>query len=108
METQHTERGFAYIEFHDGHNKCSLQKSSSVDDSIWFGSDDIELKHFVPYRQPDSWQDVDIEELLGITPENNQLVTANNRMHLSRELVKELLSILQHFVDTGELPEKQT
>ncbi|CAM5764720.1 hypothetical protein [Bosea minatitlanensis] len=27
-----------------------------------------------------------------------------NRMHLSRELVRALLPALQHFADTGELP----
>lgn len=104
MKTEYIERGFAYINFTDGYSKCSIQKSSSVDDAIWFGSDDLGLKHFIPYGQPESWRDVDVNELLGITPENGQNFVANTRMYLSRELVEELLPILQHFVDTGELP----
>lgn len=29
----------------------------------------------------------------------------NNRMHLTRERVAELLPVLQHFVSTGDLPD---
>ena len=107
MKTEHTERGFAYQKFEDQYGeKCSIQKSSlATEDCIWFGFDEINLKHFVPFRTPESWQDVDLDKLLGVTPDNRQSDIANSRMHLSRDMVADLLPVLQHFVDTGELPE---
>lgn len=102
-----TQRGFQYIEFNTGYGPCTIQKSSNINDSIWFGHDDISVKHFIPFREPDAWQHIDLEELLGVTEDNDQSIVANNRMHLSRELVGQLLPILHHFVDTGELPTDQ-
>jgi len=102
MEVKQTSRGFYYYEFTaaDG-EKCNIQKSSSaMDDYIWFGYEKIGLKGFIPFGDP-AWRDVteqQIKEKFGF--EN---IIANNRMHLSREQVKNLLPILQKFVDTGEI-----
>lgn len=71
-----TQRGFAISEFGDLYGQiCSLQKSSLADeDAIWLGvSTDLEGK------------------------------VVNNRMHLSREMVADLLPDLQRFVETGEI-----
>lgn len=102
MEKQHTQRGFAYYEFTEVNGeKCNIQKSSSaMEDCIWLGSKEIGLKGFVPYGNP-SWRDVSenqIKQAFGF-----QDIIANNRMHLSRKQVAELLPILQKFVDTGEI-----
>jgi len=72
-----TDRGFAVAEFVDLYgSQCSLQKSSlATDDAIWLGVD----KHF----KPD--------------------VSTNVRMHLSRAQVRQLLPVLQRFVDTGNV-----
>lgn len=46
VKVKETERGFAYIEFEDSYkNKCSLQKSSSIVDSIWLGMDAFTRMH---------------------------------------------------------------
>lgn len=92
-----TERGFNFYEFEDSNGvKCSIQKSSSVEDKIWLGADQIGVQSFMPSH---GWQGINLEELLG----TNQIV-ANNRMHLSREQVATLLPLLEVFVETGELP----
>jgi len=74
-----TDRGFARGEFKDHYNNsCSIQKSSlASEDCIWLGADDITTAH-------------------GCGP-------LNTRMHLTRQMVADLLPFLQWFVDTGEL-----
>lgn len=103
MTPKYTPRGFCYYEFTDGgNNVCNIQKSSSaMEDCIWLGSQKIGLKGFVPYGIPESWRDItddQIKEKFGV-----QDIVANNRMHLNREQVAQLLPILQKFVDTGEI-----
>jgi hypothetical protein len=97
MKIEKTERGFSIIKFRDRYDKnCSIQKSSlATDDAIWFGIDEAEPMilaseiieggvGWAKYPIPDS-------------------VSIPTRMHLTRAQVKELLPILQKFVDTGEL-----
>jgi len=102
MNKTQTSRGFAYYEFTDvGGDVCTIQKSSSAtQDCIWLGSKEIGLNGFIPNGDP-SWRDVSkdqIKEKFGF-----QDIIANNRMHLSRDQVAEILPILQKFVDTGEI-----
>lgn len=82
IKFDYTSRGFAIIEFKDEYNiSCNIQKSSLASkDCIWIGCD-----------------------------VNDQQVKENYniRMHLTQEQVKQLISILQHFADTGELPDKE-
>lgn len=80
LKKSKTNRGFRLIQFVDQYGKaCSLQKSSlATDDCIWFGMDEIPPVHMGQQLSP--------------------------RMHLDRKAVKKLISILQHFADTGELP----
>lgn len=77
MKLHHTERGFARIDFQDANGEqCSIQKSSvATDDLLWLGCDTG--RHF-----------------------QGECMA---RMHLTRERVAELLPLLAHFVDTGEL-----
>lgn len=101
MKYKETSRGFDYYEFEESNgNKCSIQKSSAAeDDYIWFGANKIGIKEFVAYRQPSAWVDMpefDISDMA-------HHYVANNRMHLSREQVEELIPILQRFVKTGDI-----
>ena len=96
-----TNRGFAIVQFQDFNDtECSLQKSSiATEDCIWFGANKIGVREFVAFRQPDAWTD---------RPEFDEHTTehhfvANNRMHLTRQQVSELLPMLNKFVETGEL-----
>ena len=95
MESKKTQRGFSYSEFKDSYGlECSIQKSSSaMDDYIWFGIDKPLLTIF---------EDENMGKYIKTTMPKTFMV--DSRMHLNREQVKELLPILQHFVNTGELP----
>lgn len=75
MMPRFTHRGFQRIDFIDRHgNSCSIQESSlASEDAIWFGVD----------------EDFEGREC--------------TRMHLTQEQVKELLPILQMFVETGQI-----
>jgi hypothetical protein len=94
-----TSRGFNFREFTDRSGiKCSIQKSSLADeDAIWLGADEIGLKEFVAYRQPNAWEDVNLEQT------QSHHYVANNQMHLTRQQVKKLLPILTYFVEAGDL-----
>lgn len=95
---ERTERGFSYHTFTDRNGvECSLQKSSiATEDAIWLGATEIGLKRFEPFI---GWSDVKLPDggPGGVT------YIANNRMHLTREQVAELLPLLQLFVQTGEI-----
>ena len=96
-----TNRGFRIDKFTDANGvSCSLQISSAVRDEslVWIGCDDIGLKKFVPHA---GWADVPLEQdhPYGITH------VANTRMHLTQSQVRALLPALQHFAETGNLPD---
>jgi hypothetical protein len=76
------ERGFLSGDFQDLNGiLCSIQRSSlATDNAIWLGV------HPAP----------DEHEKRGYGP---------TRMHLNRQGVAALLPLLQHFVETGELPQ---
>lgn len=100
-----TNRGFALHEFEDRHgNKCSLQKSSvATEDAIWLGVDDPK-----PLILASDAKRLGIETIaqVGWVPFHiPEEVLLHTRMHLSIDQVKELLPILQRFVETGEIHE---
>ncbi len=88
-----TNRGFGLITFTDHYGAaCEVQKSSiATEDCIWIGCGELGLKRLVP---GEGWKAVELG------PGH----IANTRMHLNRKDVAALLPILQHFVETGELP----
>lgn len=90
------DRGFLIGTFKDQYGlKCTLQKSSLADqDCIWLGISEVDAKIFNGVGFGHGWQPYPI-------PKSVQIST---RMHLTREMVAELLPALQHFVKTGELP----
>ncbi len=77
-DLRHTQRGFVRGDFTDRYGqKCSIQKSSLAfsDECIW----------------------------LGVDLDMNGVKTT--RMHLTQEMVADLIPLLQTFVETGDLPE---
>lgn len=99
-----TARGFALIHFQDYYGATiDIQKSSlATADCIWFGPSSADPKIMASKAQAHG---VETEEACGWVPfpiPDDVLLTT--RAHLSREMVAELIPILQHFVDTGTLP----
>lgn len=104
MKTDFTQRGFASIKFKDRYDSpCSIQKSSlAMEDAIWFGIDDANPQIMasdarrmgIPTPATVGWIPFAIPEE----------VLLSTRMHLTQDQVKELLPILQHFAEHGELP----
>lgn len=94
LKIESNKRGFQCAEFVDSYgNKCSIQKSSAATiDCIWLGIDKPKLTVF----ENDSKGKY-------ITTDMPSNFDVDSRMHLTIEQVKDLLPILHHFVETGEL-----
>jgi hypothetical protein len=88
------ERGFVVGTFYDRYGtECSIQKSSlATEDAIWLGVDSTKLTVF---EDDSKGKYLEVE-----MPKNFDVST---RMHLTKEQVKELLPLLNKFVETGEL-----
>ena len=101
ITTEPTQRGFERGQFTDANGvSCSIQESSAAAEEglLWLGCNDIGLMKFTPYGNP-SWQKVELQmDPHGITH------AANTRMHLTQSMVRDLLPLLQHFAETGQLP----
>lgn len=98
MKKKHTERGFSLYEFTDRYgSECSLKKSSlATEDAIWLGSDKMNIQEFVAGKGWIKRPEFDVH-----TMEHHYV--GSNRMHLTQEMVKDLLPILQKFAETGEI-----
>lgn len=100
-----TLRGFTYASFEDRYGaKCSIQKSSlAFEEAIWFGVDDPDPqimavdapKYGVHTAAVNGWVKYPIPDEVSLT----------TRMHLTQEQVQQILPVLQHFAETGELPD---
>lgn len=79
-----SERGFVVGEFKDLYDKeCSIQESSlATKPAIWLGCD----------------EGTHTKDHLG-----NEVCLS--RMHLDRKRAKQLIKLLQYFIDTGRLPD---
>lgn len=86
-------RGFATAEFTDRYGEiCSIQKSSiATEDCIWLGIDAPQLTVFEDENKG--------KYIVTKMPPNFNVCA---RMHLTREMVADLLPLLQNFVDTGD------
>ncbi|SNY94091.1 hypothetical protein SAMN04515647_4414 [Cohaesibacter sp. ES.047] len=84
LSTKNTARGFVLSGFVDKYGQsCSLQESSCAEEPcVWFGVDN-------PAQ---------------VAAPDGQVVILS-RMHLTQDQVKALLPHLQHFAETGALPE---
>lgn len=100
MKTTKTARGFALGKFKDANGiPCSIQVSSAIRDErlLWLGTDLNSITIGYP------WKEVPLDEVKQKFGAKEILV--NDRMHLTQTQVKELLPLLIHFAETGELPE---
>jgi len=106
IKMRHTNRGFCRGEFKDQYGEaCSLQKSSlATKDCIWLGISRAEVRTMQPGSGWKTWSDEELQAALGV-PNSFGYLVITSRMHLTRKMVRDLLPALQHFVDTGELPE---
>jgi len=104
MKDSKTHRGFDISEFTDRYgDRCSLQKTSlAFEDTIWLGISDVNPKIMATDAirlgidnkgEVNGWVKYDIPDE----------VLLSSRMHLTREMVAELLPYLQKFVETGEI-----
>lgn len=104
MRIRKTERGFAVGEFKDRYGvACSIQKSSlASEDCIWLGCDEPSPRvlKFKVTGIADGWVPLPFPVPSNITLDD---ILCDTRMHLTRKQVKELLPILQRFVETGNL-----
>ena len=97
MDKDTTSRGFDYYQFKDHYGvDCSLQKSSlAEEDAIWLGVEECNPKIMASQVMEGGtgWVKYPVHPDVQMT----------TRMHLSVEQVKELIPLLQKFVDTGEI-----
>lgn len=91
IKMEKTERGFYIARFKDRYDMgCSLQESSlAFERCVWLGCD--EGLHFDQKNMP-------IKE-----PQEKCCA----RMHLTQDMAKDIIVLLQHFVDHGELPQPE-
>lgn len=96
MVKRQTERGFNIVEFTDRYGlPCSLQESSLAgEDAIWLGVHDPQPKVLV---YGEGWRPVDLRALV------SGELCISTRMHLTVEMVRELLPYLNAFVEKGDL-----
>lgn len=98
MKETITKREFDIISFKDSDNtKCSIQKDyKSKGNCIFLGSDEVKIYGITDRRFKIS------EEEIRKKFELNDIET-NSRIKLNRYQVRELIPILQKFVDSGSL-----
>ena len=92
-----TERGFAVVEFEDMYGvSCSIQKSSlASEDCVWMGLNEVVPKIMAKELR---------EDLTGwVNFPSPEEVLLNARMHINKQQAKEIIEVLQTFVDTGEI-----
>ena len=98
-----TERGFEKITFNDRYNKqCYIQNSSLAEEAaIWLGIEDPEprimavdaKKLGIPTNETRGWIPFNIPEEVLVT----------TQMHISQKQAKDLIKVLQNFVDKGTI-----
>lgn len=104
QEIKKTNRGFKITKFADRYgSQCSLQESSAMatdeqGNMIWLGVENPKgnFKVLIPGQ---GWQERSIQDFV------KEEFVVPDRMHLTQQMVKELLPALQYFAETGELPD---
>lgn len=99
-----TDRGFALGEFSDRHDQaCEIAKSSlAEEDCIWLGIRDA--NPMVMASQADR-HGIETDKTTGWVPYPiPDDVLLRTSIHMTRDMAKTLIPILQHFVKTGQLP----
>lgn len=103
MEFKHTNRGFELVTFKDRYDvPCSIQQSSlETEKALWIGCDDADPTVLAskanalgePTERTVEWVAYPIPEE----------VLLNTRMHLTDDQVRELVSVLNMWLETGSL-----
>jgi len=105
VKADKTQRGFPYLTFKDTYGlEAKIQESSSATGSkIWFGPDEPEAKVLV---RGQGWKEIDAEKIVKEKyPESDVLFSS--RLHLSIPQAKGLIKILEHFVESGGIPDEE-
>ncbi len=94
LKIEATARGFARADFTDRYGEeCSIQDSSLATEAcIWLGVQDPKPVKMV---FGEGWKEVPL-------PEGAEVF---GRMHLTQQLVKDLMPLLERFVKTGSISE---
>lgn len=114
MNVEKTDRGFEIVKFRDANDvKCSIQQSSAIGNRpedfdnpgssfLWIGCNDAnpQVMAIDAIRLG-----VKTDKTTGWVPYDNipDDVLMTTRMHLNRDQVRELIPILQNWLDTGYL-----
>ena len=103
MTKHKTARGFPFISFKDFYERdCSVQISSLADEMcIWVGLDGAEpkvlaknaAKYGIKTNETTGWVPFPVPDE----------VLLSTKMHLNTKQVKDLIKVLQKWVDTGEI-----
>lgn len=108
-----TNRGFVYWEDTDSYGlQFSIQKSSAAtEDRIWFGVNNVKPKVMASevLENPEKYSIVEYQKALvagGIGWVDYYIpdtVLLSSRIHINQEQAKDIIEVLQRFVDTGEV-----
>lgn len=97
MERTFTNRGFAFIAFNDRYDvPCCIQESSlATEPAIWLGIQEAQPKILANKINPEGtgWLEYRLSDDVMI----------NTRMHLTQENAKELVKVLNRFIETGHI-----
>lgn len=90
MKVTKTSRGFGIATFTDVNGyECSIQDSSTADKRcLWLGVSNPDVKVMVPFT---GWSKMTL-------PASSLIAS---RMHIDRKIAKQLIVLLQKFVDEG-------
>lgn len=103
LKLRTTQRGFAIGEFKDRNGvKCSIQQSSiATEDCIWLGI--MEHNPIIMASQAAQFGIISDETTGWVPYPVPNEVQMNDRMHLTKEHVKNLLPHLIRFAETGDI-----
>jgi len=104
MKQSTTQRGFSLIEFEDSYGLgCNIQESSNAGGShIWLGVKDAEPK-ILAHDAMGLGLPTNGETTGWVPYEIPSQVFLNTRMHLDTKQVKDLIKVLEIWVESGEL-----
>ncbi len=102
-----TGRDFGIGRFSDHYGeKCSIQDSSlACQSAIWLGISEDSVLALVPGQ---GWKDLDIKQMVRKVEPGASNVLVKRRMHLTVGMVRQLITVMQRFVETGSIQEPDT
>ena len=81
---------------------CSIQESSlATEPCIWFGISGAKVGVLPSISGKPGWEEINLADYIP----GGRAISITDRMHLNQEQVAALLPLLQHFAETGELPD---